>query len=72
MKDKLQASLANILGTQESNVYIHTVREVPTEDWTQEALDVRYVAHGSPYYRAARMDGLVWMNKDKVGTIMKF
>ena len=62
--------MAEILGTDTKNVDVFTVRDIPVEELGQmeEGIDVRFAAHGSPYYRSARLDGLVWTNKDSVST----
>ena len=63
-RDRFRKTMADILETDVQNVDVFTVQEV--NQGMEEGIDVRYSAHGSPYYRSARLDGLVWMNKDKV------
>ena len=58
--DILRSLIAKKLDTPVSNVDIFTVRDHPT---MPDTVDVRYSAHGSPYYRPSRIDGL--MNEDK-------
>ena len=68
-RDRFRKTMADILETDVQNVDVFTMRDVPVQEVNQgmeEGIDVRYSAHGSPYYRSARLDGLVWMNKDKV------
>lgn len=59
----LRAKIAGLLNVVEDNVDIFTVRNVPPNF---NVVDIRYSAHGSPYYRPARMDGLVNQHKDEV------
>ena len=67
MYDKLRDQLASLLGTAGENVEIFTVRNVePTDGWDIKEVDVMFAAHGSPYYRSSKLNGLVWANKDKV------
>ena len=58
--DNLRSLIAKKLDTPIGNVDIFTVRDHPTMPNT---VDVRYSAHGSPYYHPSRIDGL--MNEDK-------
>ena len=58
--DILRSLIAKKLDTPVGNVDIFTVRDHPT---MTDTVDVRYSAHGSPYYRPSRIDGL--MNEDK-------
>ena len=44
---------------------IFGVQDVEGAD--QPTIDVYYAAHGSPYYRSARLNGLAWANKNNVG-----
>lgn len=52
--------IAAKLGVPEANVLIFTVMNHPTMSRTT---DIRFAAHGSPFYRPARLDGIV--NQDK-------
>ena len=56
--------IAGNLGVPTSNVDIFTVMNHPTIERT---VDIRYAAHGSPYYRPARLDGIINQNKEEVG-----
>ncbi|XP_071958459.1 neural-cadherin-like [Antedon mediterranea] len=60
---KLRKSLAGIIGAKEMNIDIFSVMDVVGEANT---IEVRYSAHGSPYYKAERMDSAVRQNKDQV------
>ncbi|XP_033122265.1 neural-cadherin-like, partial [Anneissia japonica] len=59
----LRTTLAEILGTPEGNVDVFSVMDVEGES---NMVDVRYSAHGSPYYKAERMDMAVRANQQKV------
>ena len=48
--------IARKLGVSTGNVDIFTVLNHPT---LEKTVDVRFAAHGSPYYRPARLDGIV-------------
>lgn len=61
--DLFQEALAKKLNIPQSNVDIFTVMNHPTQSKT---IDVRYSAHGSPYYRPARLDGILLHNKVEV------
>ena len=61
--DELRQFVATKLNVPQANVDIFTVRNHPTMERT---IDVRYSAHGSPYYRPAKLDGLLNSEKDKV------
>ena len=58
--DMLRSLIAKKLDIPVKNVDIFTVRDHPT---IPNTVDIRYSAHGSPYYRPSRIDGL--MNEDK-------
>ena len=57
----LREKIAELLKVPVDNVDIFTVMNVPTK-----MVDIRYAAHGSPYYRPARLDGLLNQHKDEV------
>lgn len=61
--DLFQEALAKELNIPQLNVDIFTVMNHPTQSKT---IDVRYSAHGSPYYRPARLDGILLHNKAEV------
>ena len=63
MLTRFQGKIAQLLNTKQKNVQVFTVRPVPGEP---RMVDVRFAAHGSPYKRAAKLNGLVWLNKDTV------
>ena len=54
--DLFREMIARKLGVSTGNVDIFTVRNHPTLERT---VDVRFAAHGSPYYRPARLAGIV-------------
>ncbi len=70
-RDRFQEAMAGYLATDRNNIDVFSIRDVPVEnpDFEQEGIDVRFTAHGSPYYRAARLNGHVWVNKDKVRSL---
>jgi hypothetical protein len=61
--DQLQELIAGWLGVPSINVDIFTVVNHPTLSRT---IDVRYAAHGSPYYRPAKLNGLMITHKKEV------
>ncbi|KAH8362009.1 hypothetical protein KR200_001667, partial [Drosophila serrata] len=58
IKDRLQLSLAKLFNTSVSNVDVFTVLQ--NENNT---LDVRFSAHGSPYYAPEKLNGIVAQNQ---------
>lgn len=62
--DLLQIELAKKLNIPLENVDIFTVMNHPT---LVKTVDIRYSAHGSPYYRPARLDGILLNSKKEVG-----
>ena len=64
--DKLRQKLAGLLGTDATNVLIFTVKDVSETETKVKLVDVMYAAHGSPWYRPARLNGLIWSNKAAV------
>lgn len=61
LKDRLQYSLARLFNTSFANVDVFTVLE--NENRT---LDVRYSAHGSPYYAPEKLNGMVAQNQQRL------
>ena len=61
---QLQQIIASWLDVPVSNVDIFTVLNHPTQEQT---IDVRYAAHGSPYYRPAKLNGIMAQYKNQVG-----
>ena len=59
----LQQMIASWLDVAVSNVDIFTVLNHPTDERT---IDVRYAAHGSPYYRATKLNGIMAQYKTQV------
>ena len=56
---RLRSQIALRLNIPVDNVDIFSVRDHPTLPRT---VDVRYSAHGSPFYRPTRIDGLLSLN----------
>ena len=54
--NRLRAHVASRLNVPGENVDIFSVRDHPT---LRRTVDVRYAAHGSPFYRQTRLDGLL-------------
>ncbi len=61
----LRGMLANKLRVPPNNVLIFSVMNTPGQS---RAVDVRYAAHGSPFYRPDRLDGLAITHKSEVCT----
>ncbi|EDV36495.1 uncharacterized protein Dana_GF12987 [Drosophila ananassae] len=61
LKDQLQISLAKLFNTSVANVDVFTVLQ--NENNT---LDVRYSAHGSPYYAPEKLNGMVAQNQQRL------
>ncbi|XP_033248054.1 DE-cadherin isoform X1 [Drosophila miranda] len=61
LKDRLQHSLSKLFNTSVSNVDVFTVLQ--NENNT---LDVRYSAHGSPYYSPEKLNGMVAQNQQRL------
>ena len=61
--EMLHDILVEITGALKENIDIFAIRNVPDKERT---IDVRYSAHGSPYYPAEQLDGAVLANLDKV------
>jgi len=66
--DRLRELIAVRLNIAVENVDIFTVLNHPTLSRT---IDVRYSAHGSPYYRPSRLDGILSLNKTKASYCFK-
>ena len=70
MYDRLRSRLATILDRPVENVEIFTVRDVEKDNWWDTSkVDVMYAAHGSPYYRPSKLNGLVLQRKDEVSLL---
>lgn len=65
--DQLRELIASKLNIPVENVDIFTVLNHPKLSRT---IDVRYSAHGSPYYRPARLDGIISLNKTEVTPVI--
>ncbi|XP_077979104.1 neural-cadherin-like [Glandiceps talaboti] len=63
MKDKFHDVLVDVLGAKKENIDIFSVINVVDED---NMCDVRWSAHGSPYYRPEKMNTDVLLNKDLI------
>ena len=64
--DLFREMIARKLQVSTKNVDIFTVRNHPSLERT---VDIRFSAHGSPYYRPARLDGIVNQFKMEVGLV---
>ena len=60
---KLRTKLAQILQTDESKVDIFSVM---VKQRRPPITDVRFSAHGSPYYKPVKLNGLVLLNREEV------
>ena len=60
--DKFKGFLASKLRVPPKNVAIFSVMNGEDNQYT----DVRYSAHGSPWYPASMLDGIVSLDKEKV------
>ncbi|XP_014220809.1 DE-cadherin [Trichogramma pretiosum] len=63
-KDILQRRLANIFNTSINNVDVFTVLHSPHQN--NSVLDVRFSAHGSPYYAAEKLNTLVTLKTELI------
>ena len=63
--DLFREEMAKKLGVPTENVDIFTVRNHPT---LKRTVDVRFAAHGSPYYRPSKLDGILNENRADVRT----
>lgn len=61
-KDRLRSSLAQLFNTSLENVDVFTVRA----NENASLIDVRFSAHGSPYYEAEKLNGKVAQNQHKL------
>ena len=61
--DVLREHLAKRLSVPIENVDIFNVRD---HESLPGVVDIRYSAHGSPYYRPEKLDGLMSLDKDEV------
>ena len=59
----LQQTIASWLDVPVSNVDIFTILNHPSDERT---IDVRYAAHGSPYYRPTKLNGIMAQYKTQV------
>ena len=62
--DKFRERLATILNTDKENAKMISVLS-PKTDYT----DLRFSAHGSPYYSPTKMNGVIMKNKSEVSNI---
>lgn len=67
--DQLRHIIAARLNISVANVNIFTVLNHPRLGHT---IDVRYSAHGSPYYRPSRLNALLSINKAEVLFLLFF
>ena len=64
---KLRTKLAQILQTDESKVDIFSVM---LKQRRPPITDVRFSAHGSPYYKPVKLNGLVLLNREEVSVLL--
>lgn len=60
---KLRAKLAQILNTEETKIDIFSVMLKQTRP---PITDIRFSAHGSPYYKPVRLNGMVLQHREEV------
>ncbi|XP_037090978.1 DE-cadherin-like [Pollicipes pollicipes] len=66
MYQRMISELAAMLGTPPENVDLFGVQNNGAG-----GVDVRYAAHGSPYYRSEKMDGIVSQHKKQLEEVFK-
>ena len=66
--EEFRALLARKLDTSVKNVDVFTVMNHPLLTRT---VDVRYAAHGSPYYRPVKLDGIISRDILQVRTLTR-
>lgn len=64
-KDLLQARLAEVFNVSAENVDVFTVLHSPHHN-NASILDVRFSAHGSPYYEPEKLNTIVDTSKDDI------
>lgn len=64
----LQIKLANMLNTSLDNVDVFTVLHSP-HNTNQSQLDVRFSAHGSPYYSPEKINAAITENRKEVSLL---
>ena len=65
---RFKESVAEILGTEEHNVDLFSVQSAPKDP---TAIDVRFAAHGSPYYPAERMTAMLKNGRPRLAEAAK-
>ena len=65
---RFKESVASILQTDEENVDLFSVQNAPK---TTNAIDVRFAAHGSPYYAPERMTAILKNNRPNLAKAIK-
>ena len=66
-KDKLQDHISKILNTSLENVDVFTVMTSPSNS---SFVDVRFSAHGSPYYAPEKLNNKATEQQEKVCSIL--
>ena len=66
--DMLRDKLAAVLNIPVGNVDIFTIMNHPE---LPNTIDVRYAAHNSPYYRAAKLDGIMAQRLKEVSDMVE-
>lgn len=70
-RDILQNRLAKILNVSVDNVDVFTVLHSPHTPSNHSMLDVRFSAHGSPYYPPGKLNHMTSLFQDQVGVEKK-
>ena len=65
---RFKESVAGILQTSEDNVDLFSVQKAPK---TPDAIDIRFAAHGSPYYAPERMRAILKNSWDAMSKALK-
>ncbi|KFM57364.1 Neural-cadherin, partial [Stegodyphus mimosarum] len=65
--NKFKDILAKLLNVKKNNVDIFTVLKNPEQPLFT---DIRFAAHGSPYYKASKLDGLVALHRKNIEQIV--
>lgn len=72
MKDRIHQQLCDVLNVTLDNLDIVSILHSPVQNNNQSLLDVRFSAHGSPYYWPEKLNTLVTLSQDKVTNIVVF
>ena len=67
-KDLLRQKVAEYVGAKEENVDVFTV--ISSSPMRNHSVDVRYSAHGSPYYDPIKLNGLTATHQDELERLL--